>query len=53
MMKNITNLFSMYCNVHHYPAKIKIIIQLMYGKKVKLYYRIKQTGLHNLRGKLS
>ena len=32
-MKNITNLFSMYCNVHHYPAKIKIRIQLMYGEK--------------------
>ena len=34
--------FNMHCNVHYYPAKFEIKIQLcMEEKKDKLYYRIK------------
>ena len=43
----------MHCDVHYYPAKFEIKIQLVYGetKKDKLYYGIKQTKLHSLGSK--
>jgi len=31
----------MHCDVHYYPAKFEIKIQLAYGEKNKLYYRVK------------
>jgi hypothetical protein len=32
----------MHCDVHYYPAKFEIKIQLVYGeKKDKLYYGVK------------
>ena len=34
---------NMHCDVHYYPAKFKIKIQLVYGetKKDKFYYGVK------------
>jgi len=31
----------MHCDVHYYPAKFEIKIQLAYGEKNKLYYGVK------------
>ena len=45
----------MHCDVHYYPAKFVIKIQLVYGeiKKDKLYHGVKWTKCHSLEGKLN
>ena len=44
----------MHCDVHYYPTKFEIKIQLVYGetKKDKLNYVVKWIKWHNLGGKL-
>ena len=44
----------MHFDVHYYPAKFGIKLQLVYGeKKEKLCYGVKQTKMHSLGGKLN
>ena len=43
----------MHCNVHYYPAKFEIKIQLVYGETKKNYIGVKWTKLHNLGSKLN
>ena len=45
----------MHCDVHYYPAKFEIKIQLVNGetKRDKLYYGVKGTKWHSLGGKLN
>ena len=52
-MKKIINFLNIHCDAHHYPAKSKIKIQLVYReiKKDNLYYGVKWTKLHNLADK--
>ena len=40
-MKSYNKIFNMHCDVHYYPAKFEIKIQLAYGEKNKLYYGVK------------
>ena len=46
---------NMHCDVHYYPAKFEIKIQLVYGeiKKVNCIMRVKWTKLHGLEVKLN
>ena len=45
----------MHCDVHYYPAKFEIKIQVVYGeiKKVNCIMRVKWTKLHGLEVKLN
>ena len=55
-MGKIIKLFlSMHCDVHYYPAKFEIKIQLVYGEIKKINYDkgVKWTKLHSLGGKLN
>ena len=55
-MGKITKLFlNMHCDVHYYPAKFEIKIQLVNGetKRDKLYYGVKGTKWHSLGVKLN